>query len=166
MQRAQRIGYEVKSVIYNGYHSSDALQDIQDNAIQLRTMMRLNTEVNNQKQEILDLKLQSETKRFDLLSRLNKLKYEFEQKINDKKTKHKISIDSIMNEYEIKLKQFENDIEFEIENCENSIEIEYLNELRKLNVDVNSYKIKLANAENQIDTRYDISKHSQPLKVE
>ena len=159
MQRAQRIGYEIKSVIYNGYHSSDALQDIQDNAIQSRTMMRLNTEINNQKQGIIDLKLKSETKRFDLLAKLNKLKYEFEQKINDKKTKHKISVDSIINEYEIKFKNFEKDIEFEIKNCENSIEIEYLNELKKLNVDVNAYKIKLTTAENQVDTRYDIVKN-------
>jgi hypothetical protein len=158
MQRAQRIGYEIKSVIYNGYHSSDTLQDIQDNAIQLRTMMRLNTEVNNQKQEVLSLNLNSETKRFDLLTKLNKLKYEFEQRINDKKTKHKISIDSIINEYEIKLKQFENDLESEIKNFENGIEVEFLNDLKRLNIDVNSYKIKLANAENQVDTRYEILK--------
>ena len=56
------------------------------------------------------------------------------------------------------MKQFENDLESEIKNFENSTEVEFLNNLKQLNIDVNSYKIKLANAENQVDTRYEILK--------
>ncbi len=156
IQRAERIGYLIKAVIYTGYHSSDALQDIQDTAIQSRTMMRLNTEINNQKQEIMDLKLKSETKRFDLFTKSNRLKYEFTQKINDKKSQQKILIDSIRNENEIKFKNYEKFIEFEIRKNENKVETEYLDKLKQLGVDINGYKIELVKAENQVHTRYDI----------
>ncbi len=55
-QRAERTGYQIDSIIYNGFTSSDALQVIQDSAIQARTKLRLDTELAEQKNSLIDLR--------------------------------------------------------------------------------------------------------------
>lgn len=55
-QRAERTGYQIDSIIYNGFTSSDALQAIQDSAIQARTKLRLDTELAEQKNRLIDLR--------------------------------------------------------------------------------------------------------------
>lgn len=154
LQRAERIGYEIKSVIYNGYHSSDSLQAIQDNAIQSRTEIRLNGEINAEKQKLIDFKLKSESQRFDLNSQLNSLKNEFSQKLNELNSKHKINIEKIKNDAEIEYKIVEKQIDSELKLKEQEIEHEFLENLKKLGVDVNNYKIELTKSDYKVDVKY------------
>lgn len=54
--RASQTGYKIDSIIYNGYMSSDALQSIQDNAIHARTKLRLDTELAEQANRLINLR--------------------------------------------------------------------------------------------------------------
>jgi len=63
IQRAQRIGYRINKVVYRGYHASDKLQRMHDDAIEARTRLKLESETESQAQEIADLKLERESER-------------------------------------------------------------------------------------------------------
>ena len=74
LQRASRNGFKIENVIYNGYISSPELQSIQDSSIQSRTQIRLNAEIEKQKNILINLKIESEKKRRNLQTDLKKLK--------------------------------------------------------------------------------------------
>lgn len=61
--RAARIGYRINKVVYRGYHASDKLQTMHDHAIETRTKLRLESETEQQAQELADLKLDRENRR-------------------------------------------------------------------------------------------------------
>jgi hypothetical protein len=61
--RAERIGYRINKVVYRGYHASEKLQAMHDNAIETRTRLRLESETEQQAQELADLKLERESHR-------------------------------------------------------------------------------------------------------
>ena len=44
MQRAARIGFTITKVVYRGYHASEKLQKMHDNAIETRTALRLDAD--------------------------------------------------------------------------------------------------------------------------
>ncbi|WAR13617.1 hypothetical protein MAR_027797, partial [Mya arenaria] len=62
-QWAERIGFQLQKIVFRGYHSSDQLQAMQNNAIESRTQLRLNTEIEEQKQVLADLKVKKEQER-------------------------------------------------------------------------------------------------------
>lgn len=68
--RAERIGYRINKVVYRGYHASDKLQAMHDNAIETRTRLRLESETETQAQELADLKLERETRRAAMRQRM------------------------------------------------------------------------------------------------
>lgn len=50
-------------VVYRGYHASDALQQMHDKAIQSRTTLRLNTELEETRQRMTEFRLKREVAR-------------------------------------------------------------------------------------------------------
>lgn len=60
---AERIGYKINKVVYRGYIANDKLQKMHDDAIELRTGLVLETETEEQQQELSDLKLGREHSR-------------------------------------------------------------------------------------------------------
>jgi hypothetical protein len=154
-QRSSRIGYLITSIIYNGYHSSDALQAIQDNAIQKRTEIRLQSEVDSHNQEIANLKLKCEAERFKLQSDLTHLKIDFTNKLNTLNSNCSIEINAIKFENEKKLREKEVLERQVILKRENKINLEHFDNLTKLGIDVNSYLLESNKADNKIDKKYD-----------
>jgi hypothetical protein len=61
--RAERIGYRVSKVAYRGYHASGKLQAMHDGAIEARTRLRLEAEIEAQAQDLADLKVRRELER-------------------------------------------------------------------------------------------------------
>jgi len=57
---AENIGYKIKKVVYRGYNANAKLQQMHDDAIELRTRLVLETETEEQQQELSDLKLERE----------------------------------------------------------------------------------------------------------
>lgn len=154
-QRSSRIGYTLSSIIYNGYHSSDALQAIQDNAIQKRTEIRLQSEVDLHNQEIANLKLKCEAERFKLQSDLTRLKIDFSNQINALNSKYSLEINAINFENEKILKDKEETEKQNFKKKENKVQLSHFDDLKKLGIDINTYLLESNKAENKIDKRYD-----------
>lgn len=65
VQGAHRIGYRINKVVYRGYAASNQLQAMHDHAIETRTKLVLETEIEQQQQELTDLKQKREHERAD-----------------------------------------------------------------------------------------------------
>ena len=63
LEGAKRIGYRINKVVYRGYTASDKLQTMHDHAIETRTRLVLETEIEHQQQELTDLKQTREHQR-------------------------------------------------------------------------------------------------------
>jgi len=61
--RAEMIGYSIGKVVFRGFHSSDALQNMHDKAIHERTRLRLEADTEDHRQKTLDLQLAKEEER-------------------------------------------------------------------------------------------------------
>ena len=155
-QRAARNGYSIESIIYNGYISSPEMQVIQDSAIQSRTQFRLNSEIEKQRNELIDLKLHSESKRLGVETDFNRLKFEFEQKILDMNKRFELEKSRLEHEHELRLSELALGSTNEIKKRELEIDEAYLVRLNELNVNVNKYQIELAESKNKIDKLYQL----------
>lgn len=155
-QRASRNGFRIESIIYNGYTGSPKLQDMQDNAIQSRTQMRLNAEIEKQKNELINLRLASKNKRFALEAELSKLKFDFDQKCLDTKLKNSLEIKQLKHDLELKIKELENTTYHELEEKHLKLDEIYLENLKDLNVDINSYQLDLNKSKNKVDKIYEL----------
>lgn len=153
-QRASRMGYTIISINYIGYTSSNALQDMQDDAIQSRTQMRLNTEIDKLGNELTNLKLQGQTKRFNLENDLVRAKDVFDQKVADLKSKLKIETDGLNHEFNLNVKDLEKNSLSQIDTEKLKIEEVYLEDLKNLGVDIDRYQSELNRSKNKIDTVY------------
>jgi hypothetical protein len=63
LEGAERIGYRINKVVYRGYAASEKLQAMHDHAIETRTRLVLETEIEHQQQELTDLKQNREHQR-------------------------------------------------------------------------------------------------------
>ena len=64
--RAQRIGYNITKVVFRGYEASRSLQATHDEAVHIRTNLRLKTESEEQEQVLQEFKLKREKERTKL----------------------------------------------------------------------------------------------------
>ena len=60
---ADRIGYRISKVVYRGYSANARLQEMHDEAIELRTRLVLESETEEQQQALADLKLERKHER-------------------------------------------------------------------------------------------------------
>ncbi len=155
-QRAERAGFKIVSILYNGYTSSQALQDMQDSAIQSRTNLRLNAEIEKQNNELANLKLESENKRFALQNQLNQLKADFEKKLEEEKATFVLEKKRMEHVVDLEIIDSEKQCFAEIEQMKNKIDEGYLKALSDLKVDLNKYECDLKKARNKIDRVYEI----------
>jgi hypothetical protein len=56
LKRAETIGYRITKVVYRGYQASQTLQAMHDDAIETRTKLRLESETEQQAQDLADMK--------------------------------------------------------------------------------------------------------------
>ena len=153
-QRIQRIGFKINAIIYNGYETSGTLQDIQDNAIQTRTRMKLDSELDEQKNQLIDLRLKSQNECLNLEAELNKLKFEFEQKMILKKAHFDLSMLQKNHQIELQLKELEQSKSKEFNKKKNEIDEHRLQMLENLGIDTNQLEIETAKSRNKIDKIY------------
>ncbi|MEN6373127.1 MAG: hypothetical protein ABFD64_14070 [Armatimonadota bacterium] len=141
IQRGERIGYKINKVVYRGYHASATLQNMHDQAIEARTKLKLESETENQAQELADLRLEREAERA-------KQRREMEES----EERHKIQLQSIS--YEETLRQLEaeqerdasakrmvNEIEEEHQKAMDREQIEFLQSMKGMNIDLTRYLV-------------------------
>lgn len=86
---AEITGYTIKKVVYRGYNANAKLQQMHDDAIELRTRLVLETETGEQQQELSDLKLDREhTRALQVREQENRtLQHQLEQQTKDRNQK-------------------------------------------------------------------------------
>lgn len=118
--------------------------------------MRLNTEIDEQKNKLIDLKIKSENERLNLQNELNKSKFDFEQNILDQKAGFDLKKSKMKNEVDLKIKEIEANSKIENKKKIQDLNENYLNKLSDLGVDLNAYEIELVKSENRLDTLYEL----------
>ena len=156
-QRASGNGFRIEAIIYNGYTSSVELQTIQDTAIQSRTQLRLNAEIEKQKSELIDLKLENQNKCLGLESELNRNKCSFDQILADQKKQFHLSNQKLKHDMEMNIQDLKQSADNEFNSEKNRIEENFLLGLSELKVDLNQYKNEMAKKEGKVDRLYRVS---------
>lgn len=129
---------------------------MQDNAIQSRTEMRLNAEVDKQNNELVNLQLAGQNKRFDLENSLNVLNNEYDEKSRTLIAKHKLDTNELSHKFNLNVKELNMKSENEIELKKLTIDEEHLRNLKNLGVDIDKYQSELNKSANKLDTVYEL----------
>lgn len=108
--RAERIGYRINKVVYRGYHASDTLQAMHDQAIEKRTHLRLEAETEEQAQTLADLRLARETERSAR-----------RQILEEDATRHRIHLETLAHEEALRRQEAEQAQQAEIERTRHAI---------------------------------------------
>lgn len=128
--RAERIGYTINKVVYRGYHASDKLQAMHDNAIETRTRLRLESETEQQAQELADLKLERETRRASM-----------RQKMQEEELQHQNQLKRLTHDEAMRQRSAEAELERRHKEEMNGADLSRLESMRALGVDLTPYLI-------------------------
>ena len=60
---SKRIGFEITKVVFRGYHTSNQLQRLHEQAVEKRTALKVQMEAEQQSQDLTDSKLLNEQQR-------------------------------------------------------------------------------------------------------
>lgn len=93
-QRADSIGYRVAKVVYRGYHASDTLQQMHDQAIETRTQLKLEDETERQGQTLEDMRLAREQAREQL-----------KQDMTESEVRHRNKMEALQSEQQLVLEE-------------------------------------------------------------
>jgi hypothetical protein len=141
VQRGERIGYKINKVVYRGYHASEALQTMHDQAIEARTRLQLEAETEEQAQQLADLRLEREVGRAKQ-----------RQDMEEAEQRHKAHLAAL--EHEEKLRQTEaeqqrtaqaarmmNEIEQEHQAAINGEQVAFLKGMQNMKIDLTRYLV-------------------------
>ncbi|XP_060083490.1 uncharacterized protein LOC132562749 [Ylistrum balloti] len=137
--RAERIGYQIQKVVFRGYHANDRLQLMQSSAIETRTQLRLNAEIEEMKQHLQNFKLSKEEARTKLKQEMEKAEQDHKQMIDNMKQVHELEIKQLQHEQSLKVAAMTTSSKLDDQKAKNSKEIEHLSKLSDLGVDVTLY---------------------------
>jgi len=100
--RSLNIGYRVNKVVFRGFHSSDALQNMHDKAIHERTRLRLEADTEDHRQKTLDLQLAKEEERSAKQRELEREKEEHKRSMEREKHAEKLRLDATVEDHKQK----------------------------------------------------------------
>lgn len=150
VQRAQRIGYRINKVVYRGYHASDKLQRMHDDAIEARTKLRLEAETESQAQQLADLKLEKEADR--AVQR---------RAIEEEDSAHRNRMQKLAHDETMRQREAERQQKLEGKRLFNNLELE---QQRALNQEQAAYLTAMKNM--QVDlTRYLVAQYQNPDRL-
>lgn len=138
-QRSERIGYEVQKIVFRGYHSSEQLQLMQNSAIESRTHLRLNTEIEEQRQKLADLKVSKEQERTKLKQDMETSKQDHRQKVDQLKQQHNLTLEQLQHEQKLLINTQMTKARLDHQMETDSHRIDHLNKLKDLSIDLTTY---------------------------
>lgn len=138
-QRADRIGFCLQKIVFRGYHSSDQLQAMQNSAIESRTQLRLNTEIEGQRQRLLDLKVSKEMERTKLKQEMEINKQTHKQKKEEMIQAHGLKLKNLTHTHQMKVQDLMTKAELEVKATEDQQKIDHLSKLKDINIDLTAY---------------------------
>ncbi|GFO33634.1 type ii secretion system (t2ss), protein e, n-terminal domain, partial [Plakobranchus ocellatus] len=152
VHRAESIGFTVEKVVFRGYHASDQLQEMQNNAIETRTKLRLMREIEDQEQKLAALKLDRQQQRSSIQQEMALKRQAHKQKLEELKQQHKLEMDEMVLAQQLELESQEYQARLESQKAEDSHKLVHLANLAKLNVDLT----KVVNLQYQVPPREEI----------
>uniref|UniRef100_A0A2C9MA59 Band 7 domain-containing protein n=1 Tax=Biomphalaria glabrata TaxID=6526 RepID=A0A2C9MA59_BIOGL len=138
-QRAERIGFKVEKVVFRGYHASDQLQEMQNTAIESHTQLRLQREIEEQEQKLVNFKLNQMQKRSVIQQSMQLKRQLHQQKIAELTQKHLLEKEKLTLNHKLALSSMEIKVNAEIKEAEDSQMIVQLANLSAANIDVTKY---------------------------
>ncbi|KAK3734748.1 hypothetical protein RRG08_059926 [Elysia crispata] len=135
-QRAEGIGFTVQKVVFRGYHASDQLQEMQNNAIESRTQLRLQREIEDQEQKLASLKLDRQQQRSATEQWMALKRQAHKQKLEELRQQHRLELDEMLLAQQLELVSQETQVKLENKKAENSQKLKHLSDLKKLDVDL------------------------------
>ncbi|XP_061198076.1 uncharacterized protein LOC133206165 [Saccostrea echinata] len=141
VQRAEKIGYVIQKVVYRGYHASDNLQMMQNSAIESRTQLRLESEIEEQKSKLENFKLSKEQERTKLVHDMEKAKQDHKQKIAELEQEHKLELREMEHHKMLETSSLFTKAKLDLSTAEKAWECEFLKNLDDLNVNLTDYLV-------------------------
>ncbi|KAK7106737.1 uncharacterized protein [Littorina saxatilis] len=140
-QRTQRVGLRVDKVVYRGYHASDQMQAMQNQAIESRTRLRLDGEMEDMQQKLTALKLNSEDARADLKKKMVGRRQQHEQCLDKMRQEHDLKQSQLRHAQDMELLSHKTAVRLDHEKDEDKRKLEFLTQLSALKVDVTDYLV-------------------------
>ncbi|XP_064395778.1 uncharacterized protein LOC135342867 [Halichondria panicea] len=141
--RAKRIGYNITKVVYRGYEASRSLQATHDEAVHIRTNLRLKTESEEQEQVLQEFKLKREKERTKLKHEMDSKNQDHLQEIERMQQDSTLGQQRLQHDARLKKEMKEVEVRVDVEKAENEQNAKFLAELRDLGVDMTKYLVAL-----------------------
>lgn len=128
LSRATQVGYKIHKIVYRGYAAATALQNMQQQAIETRTRLKLESETEEQAQKLADFKQNCEFQRAG------------RQREQDKQQAlHEIEKQKLLHHQEMEISQERNDLEYKSQQQSQEQRLQYLSKLKDMSVDLTAY---------------------------
>jgi len=128
IQRSSRLGFIISKIVYRGYHSSDKLQQMHDQAIETRTQLKLDSETEHQALSLEDLRLRRKQERETVV-----------QEIEVENMKHEVWKSQQKIDQELKEKNAIHNLTLLQTEETNDQQIEFLTKLEEIGVNLTHY---------------------------
>ncbi|OWF56825.1 uncharacterized protein LOC110451781 [Mizuhopecten yessoensis] len=144
MERSKTIGYTITKVIYRGYHAHPKLQQLHDNAVETRTVLKINYEGEEQKQVLTDMKLESEKSRKELEQKLeiDALNHKFTMKKAE--VKHSLALEYTKAEENNRQWITDHECQLQAQCAKDQLTCDHYSSLKGVGVDLNTYSKSLS----------------------
>eukprot|EP00092_Neocalanus_flemingeri_P034751 GFUD01037819.1.p1 GENE.GFUD01037819.1~~GFUD01037819.1.p1 ORF type:complete len:472 (+),score=167.86 GFUD01037819.1:62-1477(+) len=139
--RALNIGYRINKVVFRGFHSSDALQNMHDKAIHERTRLRLEADTEDHRQRTLDLQLVKEEERSAKQRELEREKEDHKRSLEREEHTEKLRLDAAVEEH--KQKQLDMQLMKEAERSARQRELEREQDEHRRQMEREAHKDKM-----------------------
>lgn len=136
VERAEGVGFKVEKVVFRGYHASDQLQEMQNCAIESRTQLRLQREIEDQEQNLAALKLDRQQQRSAMEHEMALKRQAHKQRLEELRQQHRLEMDEMVLSQKLELASHETQVKLESKKAEEAQKLSHLRDLSKLDVNL------------------------------
>ncbi|MEM1009372.1 MAG: hypothetical protein AAGJ35_10230, partial [Myxococcota bacterium] len=148
--RAEQVGYKLRKIVYRGYSTTQALQQMHEQAIEARTQLKLQRETENQSQDLADFKQKREFERASHQYTQNQAQNEHTLELEKVKQQHELEQEKQKHTQRLELqqqkweqhqqrKQREQQELLTLEQKRHEQHVTYLQNLREMGVSLTDY---------------------------
>ncbi|XP_076438429.1 uncharacterized protein LOC143277472 [Babylonia areolata] len=141
-QRTQRVGVRVEKVVYRGYHASEQMQNMQNKAIESRTQLRLDAEIEDMRQKLIQLRLSSEAARAGLKNQMVQGKQQHQQDLEQMKQEHDLLLSQLQHSQRMELRTLDTAAKLERDREQDEQKRTFLARLAELSVNLTDYLVQ------------------------
>jgi hypothetical protein len=150
--RAAQCGYRINKVVYRGYGTAEALQQMHDHAIEARTRLQLDRATEEQAQDLENYKLDSQLARAGKRRSEQTVEVEHDLALAQKRQEAELRQRQAQQASARELRRLEGDLNLEMRRRQDEQQREHLAALREMGVDLTAY-LTQARADRVIEVR-------------